>query len=287
MVFAGLRWTDRDQDRHIELLHPRQQIREPAQRRQIAPLQVVNHEQQPPALDEVYRQPVQPVQRRQRRIASRPIRDLSRIKNRRRERSGSRENAAASLRAVPTPPTIRTAAAQRHRRTSARAPTHAPTELGIEPLDPALWPPRPSSSCRSPAGLRLPVTGPRGHRRRARARLPPTPAHARATNAHSWMAAPLAASALAPRPCSPDQATPEQRGVDREESALLRIGKPTASSWSRQQNSAGSRFRGRVPPGAQCRCSPRSRGCSLLLASSEAASHGGRPGHVAVLPIRA
>jgi hypothetical protein len=65
LVLARIRLSQANDQRHVEPLHPRQQVREPAQRRQIAPLQVIDCEQQRPAAGDVRRKPVETVQCRQ------------------------------------------------------------------------------------------------------------------------------------------------------------------------------------------------------------------------------
>ena len=74
-----------DHHPHVQPVDPGQQIGQPAQREQVAPVQVVDREQQRPAVGHVRRQPVQAVQRRQRRVGARLGRELCGIEQRRRQ----------------------------------------------------------------------------------------------------------------------------------------------------------------------------------------------------------
>ena len=65
-IFTRLARPEPDDDRKGKTLDARQQIGQPAHRRKIAPVQVVDREQQRPLSGEVRRQPVEPMQRRQR-----------------------------------------------------------------------------------------------------------------------------------------------------------------------------------------------------------------------------
>ena len=69
----------------LEPLHPRQEVGQPPKRQQVAPVQVVDREQEARAGGDVGRQPVQAVQRRQRRVGGRGGRELGGIEQRRRE----------------------------------------------------------------------------------------------------------------------------------------------------------------------------------------------------------
>ena len=66
-------------------LHPRQQVGEPAQRRQVGPVQVVEHEHERPARGEVRGQPIETVQRRQRRVTVRIAGEPRGLEERRRQ----------------------------------------------------------------------------------------------------------------------------------------------------------------------------------------------------------
>jgi len=90
-IRSRFRRPEADDDQKAEPLHPRQQIGQPAQRGQIAPVQVVDRQQERPARGEVRRQPIQTMQRRQRRVPSRLDRDLGGLKERRRQRSRALE----------------------------------------------------------------------------------------------------------------------------------------------------------------------------------------------------
>jgi hypothetical protein len=88
-VLAGLLRLQASDHRNRQPLDPRQQVSEPAQRRQIGPVQVIEHEQERPARGEVRGQPVETVQCRERRVAARIDGDPRRLEERRRECGGA------------------------------------------------------------------------------------------------------------------------------------------------------------------------------------------------------
>ena len=97
-ILGRLVWAQPDDDEHAEPLHSWQQVGEEAQRRQVAPVQIVEREQERPARGEVRRQPVEAVQRRQRRIRRRLDRHLCGIEKRRRQRGGAAQRLGSLLR---------------------------------------------------------------------------------------------------------------------------------------------------------------------------------------------
>jgi hypothetical protein len=81
-----------------QALHPGQQVGQPAQRGQVAPVQVVDGQQQPPAGGHIRGQPVQAVQARQRRIPVRLGRQAGRVKQRRGQPGRARQQLATLCR---------------------------------------------------------------------------------------------------------------------------------------------------------------------------------------------
>ena len=153
---------DREQDR--QALEPPRQVGEEAQRRAVAPVQVVDREHERPVAGEVEQQPVEAVQRRERRVAVVARRRLEHGAGARAPRPPARARAPRGRRAA-----RRAAGARRRRGTRARAPSCARRA-------PARPPPRRAGaragaggSCRSPPAPRS--TRP-ARRRRARRRAP-------------------------------------------------------------------------------------------------------------------
>ena len=85
-VSSRLAGPETDDHPDIESLDPRQEVGQPAQGRKVAPVQVVDRQQQPPVGGHVRRQPVKAVHRRQRRVGGRLGCELGGIKERGRER---------------------------------------------------------------------------------------------------------------------------------------------------------------------------------------------------------
>jgi hypothetical protein len=95
-VLARLARPEADDDRQAQPFHPRQEVGEPAQRGKVAPVQVVDRDEKRSAGGDVGRQPVEAMERRQRRIPGRLDRQLGGLEERRRER-GSADKQLGSL----------------------------------------------------------------------------------------------------------------------------------------------------------------------------------------------
>jgi hypothetical protein len=100
-VLSRLARSEADDDHEAQSLHPRQDVREPAQRGQVAPVQVVDGEQERAPRGDVRRQPVEAVQCRQRRFRVRLRSKPSGVEDRRGERGGSAEQLGSLLSGQP------------------------------------------------------------------------------------------------------------------------------------------------------------------------------------------
>jgi hypothetical protein len=87
----------RRRHRHAETLEPSLEVGDESQRRAVAPMQIVDREQERPVRGDVRRQPGQPVQHRKSGIALRVV-DRGRLEHPRGRRRGPREPPGAGLR---------------------------------------------------------------------------------------------------------------------------------------------------------------------------------------------
>jgi hypothetical protein len=95
-VLARLGLPDAGDDQHLEILDPGQQVREPAQRGQVGPVQVVDHEQERLLGGDVGRQPVETVQHPQGDVCRR-LRKVGGLEERDRELRRAGEHLGALL----------------------------------------------------------------------------------------------------------------------------------------------------------------------------------------------
>ena len=93
-ILTRLALPDARDDHELELFDPRHQVGEPAQRRQVAPVQVVDHEQEGLLGGDVHGQPVEPVKHPERNLRRRAG-ELTRLEQRARKLRGAREGICA------------------------------------------------------------------------------------------------------------------------------------------------------------------------------------------------
>jgi hypothetical protein len=96
-VLSQLPRPKAEDDHQAQPLDPRQEVSQPAQRRQVAPVHVVDGEQERPAGSDVRCQPVQAMKGCQRRARSRLCRQLGGLEERRRKRGGAGEQLSSLL----------------------------------------------------------------------------------------------------------------------------------------------------------------------------------------------
>jgi hypothetical protein len=97
-VATLFRRPHRDGDLERQALEPPREVAEPAQRRGVRPVQIVDREDGRAVVRDVRREPVEAVEHRERGVGVLPAGDACRIEERLRERRGAREELCPELR---------------------------------------------------------------------------------------------------------------------------------------------------------------------------------------------